>query len=485
MTPEGDDYSDPDINTHGLESYSDGETPYLEGETPYLESEDEKKSITDASTQARDDDLRRRHYLSTIPQTQPYTVRPHTWQHIPGQRPKRVLEPATWTADRATRPLLLTFDAFGTLFHPSPPIEHQYSAIARTYGITLPPASILTSFKAAFKSLSASHPNYGRDSNTPFTNWWYHLIRNTLAPLLPQDTPVPPFLLRDLYARFATSSGYHLYPDVHPFLTLLSRAYSPGVWPPKRTILGLVSNSDPRVRSILHSFGIPIHPAMFPPRYAPHSIRRHHQHNFGPAHFGFATLSYEAGYAKPERGIYSSAVRDAQASLERLSYRARTTRTGLRMLGDVRGEFHCMHVGDELEKDVLPAIRCGWDGVLLDRGATEEVSERRVEVENWEDGYEHWNAEDWHDTAQKRVVRVPVVNNLLALQQLVTRERFEDAEGRPRQKPVWYDEGMKTSDVKPKRPETGPLRKNRRWWLGRRSVLHPMSSTENPLYMLQ
>lgn len=166
-------------------------------------------------------------------------------------------------------------------------------------------------------------------------------------------------------------------------------------------MLGIVSNSDTRVASILRAFGILISPAMFPPRFAPSS--RHVRPDFGPAHFAFATLSYHAGAAKPDPRIYNAAVVDAQRALDALHPVARLTRSGAKLLDNVNADFHHMHVGDELEKDVLPAIEAGWDAVLLDREAADPVGERVVGGKT-----------------------VPVINSLDHLRELVTKERFEE-----------------------------------------------------------
>lgn len=408
----------------------------------------------------------RRH---SAPPSHPFTLRP-LLKVDDGRKP--ILAPPTWTADQATRPLLLTFDAFGTLFTPKEPIEQQYSATASTYNLDIPASSILPSFKRAFKSLNTTHPNYGKDTKTPIHTWWSHVISQTLTPLLPPHTELPHELLHDLYTRFATSTAYTLYPDVPAFLSTIGASWSAASWPPKRTMLGILSNSDPRVRSILSSFDIPILPSMFPPRYTPHTRRFHL--DFGPATFAFATLSYEAGHAKPDRGIYSAAVRDAQACLERMAHVSRLTRTGMELLSEVRREFHCMHVGDELGKDVLPAIACGWDGVLLDRAAEEEVSEQKVEVDAVT------GLQDGDAAGEKKVVKVSVINSLAALRHLVTKERFENEDGNPRQEPVYYDEAMSVEDATPAR-----LGKNRRYYRGRRVVEHPTSTRRRTLYMLE
>ncbi|EEH16956.2 hypothetical protein PABG_07043 [Paracoccidioides brasiliensis Pb03] len=76
------------------------------------------------------------------------------------------------------RTLLLTLDAFNTLFHPRLPVPVQYAQVAQS--LSFPPPQQLTSnnknlstealaekisvaFRAAFKRESAARPNYGRN----------------------------------------------------------------------------------------------------------------------------------------------------------------------------------------------------------------------------------------------------------------------------------------------------------------------------------
>ena len=245
------------------------------------------------------------------------------------------LQPAPWQASKATRPLLLTLDAFDTLFTPKEPIAKQYCDVARTFGLDLEESAVKSSFKTAFKDMNTRFPNYGAFTSMGPETWWTTLIIDSLTPLLPNTTSSLPIGLADtLYEHFSTSAAYTLFPDVLPFLTALGTApQSTSAWPPRRTMLGVLSNSDPRVRSILSSFtpSIPILPALFPPRQTP-SSRRTPTPIFGPAHPAFAALSYETGMAKPDRRIFDRALRLAQGVLDRMHPVARLTRTGSQLL---------------------------------------------------------------------------------------------------------------------------------------------------------
>lgn len=353
------------------------------------------------------------------------------------------LKPSVWFASQATRPLLLTFDAFDTIFTPKEPIAKQYCDVARQFGLELDEGAVMSSFKKAFKAISSSHPNYGAASRMTPESWWTTLISNTLTPLLPPGTSsLPPDLPKTLYNHFSTASAYTLFPDVLPFLNHLGQnSYSASHWAPRRTMLGLISNSDPRVHSILSSFtptSIPVTPSLFPARYTPHS-RHSAPYTFGAAHFAFAALSYEQKVQKPDRRIFDRAVRLAQGVLNDLHPVARLTRTGAELLQDVRKQFHCLHVGDEVGKDVVGALSAGWDVVLVDRQMEEAIGEREVDVpvDASDSSTSHKEKED----VQTKKVKVTVVNSLEQLRYVITKERLEGQDSMWSQvtSQVWLD----------------------------------------------
>ncbi|PGH04117.1 hypothetical protein AJ80_08579 [Polytolypa hystricis UAMH7299] len=89
------------------------------------------------------------------------------------------------------RALLLTLDAFNTIFHPHPPVATQYLSAARSIPSFLPPSTttpitphdISTAFRASYKLQASLYPNYGREVpnfNGP-TEWWGNVIRGCFA----------------------------------------------------------------------------------------------------------------------------------------------------------------------------------------------------------------------------------------------------------------------------------------------------------------
>lgn len=88
------------------------------------------------------------------------------------------------------RPLILTFDAFGSLFYPRQSIGRQYADAARTYGLAaFTNQHVEASFRKgeeraralmvepanhgkAFQSLRKDYPNYGKAAGMDPRTWW-------------------------------------------------------------------------------------------------------------------------------------------------------------------------------------------------------------------------------------------------------------------------------------------------------------------------
>jgi hypothetical protein len=134
-----------------------------------------------------------------------------------------------------------------------------------------------------------------------------------------------------------------------PFL--LHSLRSNGVY--DKTILGVVSNSDCRVSSILNSLGVLV-------RSEPQDAYQAHNRGKGTGKNGiidFLTLSYNVGVEKPHPRIFEAAFEEAR-----------------RLDADEEREWTKVHVGDDIGKDVRAAGRAGWRGVLWDgEGESEKV----------------------------------------------------------------------------------------------------------------
>lgn len=109
--------------------------------------------------------------------------------------------------------------------------------------------------------------------------------------------------------------------------------------------VGIITNSDNRVPSILHSLGLSVRPLnLGGPQWDFTQVNG----SVGEAQdIDFVALSYDIGFEKPDRRVFD-AVKEMMKQVE-----------------DVDCEF--LHVGDDLEKDVNGAKAAGWESLLLDR----------------------------------------------------------------------------------------------------------------------
>lgn len=271
------------------------------------------------------------------------------------------------------RTLVLTFDAFETLYHPFEPIAKQYASVAHYFGLSstlVTEERLRTSFKDVFKAQVKKRPNYGREDvlrgeyRGP-RQWWDEVIRLTFEQAMRKGEDndvdgdernankkegtyavVPEALVESLLDRFSSSEGYKFYDDVVPFLEKMERMKCIGnsntAWIFDRVLLGVISNSDDRVFGVLKSLGLT-------GRAVQHGLSSSNK----LAPIDFVITSYEAGEEKPSRAIFDVAKREAHRLADRE--------------GDQDGHkgWVYVHVGDHYEKDYRAAINAGWNSYFL------------------------------------------------------------------------------------------------------------------------
>lgn len=169
-------------------------------------------------------------------------------------------------------------------------------------------------------------------------------------------------MVPELLHRFSSSEGYNLYPDVLPFFQQLRRKKQKDSAPGSGTTVGIITNSDDRVPSILVSLGISVRPLKLgrPQWDSTHfdALARE------AGDIDFVALSYDIGFEKPDRRIFH-AVRN--------------------LMEQVKGDdCDFLHVGDDLEKDVNGAKAAGWESLLLDR-EEKYVNASASRIQNLED----------------------------------------------------------------------------------------------------
>ncbi|KAL2000851.1 hypothetical protein VTN02DRAFT_2539 [Thermoascus thermophilus] len=296
------------------------------------------------------------------------------------------------------RTLLLTFDAFSTLFHPRQPVAEQYAATAHSFGLSpsvVVPDRLQAAFKDAYKAQSKRRPNYGREDvlrgryGGP-REWWGEVIRGSFTRLLLQEdatgdpVELPDGMVERLLDRFAGRDGYALYGDVMPFFERLKRRRldAGGVGIFDRIVVGVISNSDDRVPAVLKSLGLTVgdvradqeRSSMDLPGFEERRSRvdadakgfssalSSPSETIEPVNdIDMVITSYEAGEEKPHRLIFDVAKRQAQ----RMAASMHAQPEGISF-----DRWTCVHVGDDYRKDYRGALDAGWDSFFLAREPT-------------------------------------------------------------------------------------------------------------------
>lgn len=275
------------------------------------------------------------------------------------------------------RCLLLTFDAFETLFHPRRPIPESYASVANSYGLSeapIAPATLQTAFRNAYKAESKAYPNYGRqmvlrgEYGGP-KQWWTGVIKSTFANALDKpDMHLPAGMVDRLIETFASQEGYSLYEDVRPFFDQLGkyRTQQSGF---DCIVTGVISNSDDRVSTVLRSLGLSVgrtradedRSSSLLPGFEEAASNDLGNEDLYSNDLNMVITSYEAGQEKPDRLIYDVAARQVNRLLSSYKW----TKHDLDNIDWTR-----VHVGDDFAKDYQGATDAGWQGVLLDRDNT-------------------------------------------------------------------------------------------------------------------
>ncbi|KAK8076933.1 hypothetical protein PG996_003103 [Apiospora saccharicola] len=260
--------------------------------------------------------------------------------------------------------LLLCFDAFGTLFKPKQTVALQYAEVARQCGLTgFTDSELQSTLKAAIRGESKQNPNYGKATGLGATKWWTNVIHNTFTPLSKDGQALPTDLAPKLLHRFASKEGY----DVEPGLVSTLRALKQQQDSPEKRfdkiVIGVVTNSDDRVPSILSSFGLNVSPMRYGTQIDDIATTSRLDYDVD-----FHCMSYDVGVEKPDKRIFESA--------EHMLAQVVAARNG-KSLAETEADIKTwekVYVGDEHGKDVVGATNAGWDPVLLDANeASEDV----------------------------------------------------------------------------------------------------------------
>ncbi|OAA61545.1 haloacid dehalogenase [Cordyceps fumosorosea ARSEF 2679] len=264
------------------------------------------------------------------------------------------------------RNLLLCFDAFGTLFSPKGTVVQQYARVARQCGIAdFSEDQLSTHLAAALSRERTLNPNYGKATGLGATQWWTKVIHDTFTPLLRKQQPFPPALVPALLRRFASDEGYDAQPDLVPALRALRHPESQHAF--DEVVIGVVTNSDDRVPSILSSMGLHVSPLRYSANDNYNAQTNDYQHRRGDTYdVDFHCMSYDVGYEKPDTRIFQAAESMLAGILAAREGRKVT------MESQLPQGWYKVFVGDEHAKDVVGSANAGWHPILL--GADAQAS---------------------------------------------------------------------------------------------------------------
>lgn len=119
-------------------------------------------------------------------------------------------------------------------------------------------------------------------------------------------------------------------------------------------VVGVITNSDDRIPSILSSLGLSVSPLRYGAEFETSNLK---SNTFD---VDFHCMSYDVGVEKPDKRIFSAA--------ELMLSQIISARSG-RSLDEARSEtetWQKVYVGDDYSKDVVGSANAGWNPVLLD-----------------------------------------------------------------------------------------------------------------------
>ncbi|NJL88469.1 MAG: HAD-IA family hydrolase [Coleofasciculaceae cyanobacterium SM2_1_6] len=210
-------------------------------------------------------------------------------------------------------PQVIFLDAVGTLFGVRSSVGAIYAQVAQGEGVELEAEPLDRAFYQAFAAatpLAFSEQEPEKIRELEF-QWWRDLAVETftLAGSIDQFPDFDKFFLT-LYDYFATAEPWVVYPEVIAALTH---------WRSQDIKLGIISNFDSRIYQVLNVLEL-------------------------MDFFSSITISSEAGAAKPDAQIFTTAL----------------------------GKYNCpptgaWHIGDSLREDYQGATQAGMRGILIKR----------------------------------------------------------------------------------------------------------------------
>jgi FMN phosphatase YigB (HAD superfamily) len=167
--------------------------------------------------------------------------------------------------------------------------------------------------------------------------------------LLKANEELPAELAPKLLHRFWSNEGYELQPGASEVLQHI-RESSANAKNFEQIVVGVITNSDPRVPDVLSSLGLNIGPLRYRTT-PPHQSNTQQKYDVD-----FSVMSYDVGHEKPKVKIFRAA--------EEMLDSALNARGDTSTSRDPKA-WEKIYVGDEYDKDVVGARMAKWDAILI------------------------------------------------------------------------------------------------------------------------
>ena len=245
---------------------------------------------------------------------------------------RRILRRGAPVTIRRSKPLpqLITFDTT-SLFYPA----HDHGIHLRDFAQKYVPDMIVRAdyfekaYEEAYREVDALYPAFGIEIEMACVDWWEKVYYRAFEKVVGAENMrfiptrrIAKTMYYDMYTTGQNEGGWwKIREGVREVLVRLRADLQT-----KNLQLAVVSNFDDRLNGILDSFGI---------------IEA----------FDFVLSSRDLGVAKPNRAVFDIA------------------RNTAKMKGRIDSPLHCLHVGDDWERDVLASLDAGWQAAHFVQGS--------------------------------------------------------------------------------------------------------------------
>ena len=204
---------------------------------------------------------------------------------------------------------LLTFDVHNVLLTVRNGAPSQYARLAREHLNlqSIDEKRLRANFMPAFRTLNADHPGYGIHTSISSRQWWILLVEQTFKDYQLSSAQVQS-LGTIIYDEFAKGDMWIKHPQADQVLKELH----------KRKVLGVISNFDERLESLLEQ----------------HQLR---------SYFQFVLTPRNCGLYKPQKEIFNHAAR----------------------LANLQSNANLCHIGDDVQLDYRAASSTNCQALLL------------------------------------------------------------------------------------------------------------------------